>query len=447
MRTIALMCGMAVVVYSSTAMALGNQPGARPLDVLGHVLLAATVLGLAWWRRRPEVALAVCAGAAAAVFTLGYALALWPAPALIALFVTIADGRRRVMGWVGAAFLVAVPGVVAVVRAEADVVTAVILWTLIVLAVAQGGEASRARRAYTAEVERRAADAERTREEEARRRAQEERLRVARELHDVTSHTVSVIALHAAVAAEAVERAGGPPEAAAALGVIRSSSRQALSEMKAILGVLRTNGLNGSNGTGATGTSGAAGTGGTGRSGGAGDMGDEGGAGGVSGVGGDGRMGGAGGAGGTGCPGGAEDGRVRQARSVWHSRLVEDDFVPQPGSAQLPRLIENAALPVTLDVEGERRSLPAAADLTVYRVVQEALTNTMRHAGATRASVTLTYEVGAVTVRVDDDGRGGRAPHGHGLTGMAERVAAVGGRLSTGEAPGGGFRVTARLPA
>ncbi|AQZ64154.1 hypothetical protein BKM31_24210 [[Actinomadura] parvosata subsp. kistnae] len=542
---------MAVVVYSSTAMALGNQPGARPLDVLGHVLLAVTVLGLAWWRRRPEAALAVCAGAAAAVFTLGYALALWPAPALIALFVTIADGRRRVMGWVGAAFLVAVPGMVAVVRAEADVVTAVILWTLIVLAVAQGGEASRARRAYTAEVERRAADAERTREEEALRRAQEERLRVARELHDVTSHTVSVIALHAAVAAEAVERAGGPPEAAAALGVIRSSSRQALSEMKAILGVLRTNGPNGPSGTsGATGT-GATGMGGTGRSGGTGDMGgaggmgdvggrsgmdsvgglgdggdlggvgggrgdegdlrgvsdlgdeddvggvsdlgdeggmgrtggtgrtgsaggmggprcmgdegdlsgrrdlsDEGGVGGAGGIGATGRMGGVGGlgglggaGGGMGGTGGAEGGRVRQVRFVRHCRLVEDDFVPQPGSAQLPRLIENAALPVTLDVEGERRTLPAAADLTVYRVVQEALTNTMRHAGATRASVTLTYEVGAVTVRVDDDGRGGRAPHGHGLTGMAERVAAVGGRLATGEAPGGGFRVTARLPA
>ncbi|MEV4177386.1 sensor histidine kinase [Nonomuraea sp. NPDC049709] len=364
MRTIALVCGMGVAVYTSTVMAYGNQPGARPLDLLGHVLLAVAALGLAWWQRRPELALALCAGAAAAVFTLGYALALWPVPALIAVFSAIAAGRR-VAGWAGAAFLVAMPGAVAVVRPETDVVLAAVLWALLVLAAAQPAEVSRTRRAYTAEVERRAADAERTREEEALRRAQEERLRVARELHDVTSHTVSVIALHAAVAAEAVERAGGPSEAAAALQVIRSSSRQALSEMRAVLGVLR--------------------------------------------------------------PG--------------------SGIAPQPGSAQLPRLLETAGLPVRLDVEGERRPLPPAADLTVYRVVQEALTNTMRHADATAATVTLTYESGAVTVRVDDDGKGARAPRGHGLTGMAERVAAVGGRLTTANVPGGGFRVTARLPA
>ncbi|MFB4263481.1 sensor histidine kinase [Nonomuraea sp. GTA35] len=393
MRTIALVCGMGVTVFSSTAMAFGNQPDARPLDAPGCALLAVTVLGLAWQRRRPEAALAVCAGAAAVVLTLGYALALWPLPALAALFATVADGRRAA-GWAGAAFLVAVPGAVAVVRGEADVVLAVVVWTLVLLAVAQAAEVSRARRAYTAEVERRAADAERTREEEALRRAQEERLRVARELHDVTSHTVSVIALHAAVAAEAVERAGGPPEAAAALQVIRTSSRQALSEMKAVLGVLR------------------------------------------------------------------DGGETARGRTPSPG---EGAHVPQPGSAQLPRLLRNAGLPVTLDVEGERRPLPPAADLTVYRVVQEALTNTMRHAGATSARVTLTYEAGAVTVRVDDDGRGddgleddgrrddggrgGQVPRGHGLTGMAERVAAVGGRLTTGNAPQGGFRVTARLPA
>ncbi|WP_342776299.1 sensor histidine kinase, partial [Nonomuraea terrae] len=120
---------------------------------------------------------------------------------------------------------------------------------------------------------------------------------------------------------------------------------------------------------------------------------------------------------------------------------------PLPGVARLPALLRTAGLPVTLDVQGEHRDLPPAADLTVYRVVQEALTNTMRHAGATTAAVTLTYEKGAVTVRVDDDGRGSRAPRGHGLTGMAERVAAVGGLLTTGNGPSRGFRVTARLPA
>ena len=370
---------MAVAVFSTTVMAYGNQPASRPLDLLGHVLLAATALGLAWRGRRPELALAVCAGAAAAIFTLGYALALWVVPALIALFAAISAGRRAA-GWAGAVFLVAVPGAAAVARAEVDVTIAVVVWALLVLVVAQPAEVSRTRRAYTAEVERRASDAERTREEEALRRAQEERLRVARELHDVTSHTVSVIALHAAVAAEAVSRAGGPPEAAAALQVIRASSRQALAEMKAVLGVLR------------PGPGPAPGPG----------------------------------------PGADRGGEARD---------------PLPGSARLPGLLSTAGLPVTLDVEGEHRPLPPAADLTVYRVVQEALTNTMRHANATTAVVTLTYETGAVTVRVDDDGTGSPAPRGHGLTGMAERVAAVGGELTTGNTATGGFRVTARLPA
>ena len=370
MRTTALVLVMAVTVHASTVMAYANQPHAWPLDLLGHVLLATTALGLAPLPRRPVLALAVCAGAAAVIFARGYAIALWPVPALIALFAAIAAGRRAA-GWAGAAFLVAVPAAAAIARMEADVAIAVLIWLLLVLVVAQPAEVSRARRAYTREVERRAAQAERTREEEALRRAQEERLRVARELHDVTSHTVSVIALHAAVAAEAVERAGGPPEAAAALQVIRTSSRQALGEMKAVLGVLRS-------GTAAEGTA------------------------------------------------------------------------PQPGAAQLPRLLETAGIPVGLDVEGERRPLPPAADLAVYRVVQETLTNTMRHADAAAATVTLTYEPDAVTVRVEDDGRGADPGEpdrrGHGITGMAERVAALGGLLTTGNAPGGGFRVTARLP-
>src|SRR5690606_27897612 len=237
-RTFALVCGMAVVVTYSTVLAYGNQPGATPLDVTGHLLLAGTALALAWLPRRPEIALAVSAAATAALFTLGYAYAFWPAPALIAVFATISTGRRAI-GWAGAAFLVAVPAVGAALHPGLDNAVAVVIWALLVLVIAQPAEVSRARRAYTREVERRAAEAERTREEEALRRAQEERLRVAREVHDVTSHTLSVIALHAAVAAEAVDRAGGPPEARDALTVIRDSTRQALAEMKNVLGVLR----------------------------------------------------------------------------------------------------------------------------------------------------------------------------------------------------------------
>ncbi|TDD22952.1 sensor histidine kinase [Nonomuraea diastatica] len=443
MRTIALVCGLTAAVFFSTIMAYGNQPEARPLDLLGYALLVAASIGPAWRQTRPEVALAVSAGAAAGLFTLGYALALWPVPALIALFSVIADGRRM-SGYAGSAFLVAVPGVAAVMGGELSVTIAVGVWASFVLLVVQPAEVSRARRDYTAEVERRAAEAERTREEEALRRAQEERLRVARELHDVTSHTVSVIALHAAVAAEAVERAGGPAEAAAALQVIRSSSQQAMGEMKAILGVLRpcpAEPLDPARLPGALTAPPAPDPGNpAGGSRDAGDSGER--ARGSRGSGGDGRP--AGGSGEPGAPQAAPGERVRSVSGVAEARSPRQ---PLPGSAQLPRLVRTAGLPVTLDIEGERRPLPPAADLTVYRVVQEALTNTMRHANATSATVTLTYERGGVTVQVDDDGGGSRAPRGHGLTGMAERVAVVGGRLTTGDGPTGGFRVTARLPA
>ncbi|MBE1560561.1 sensor histidine kinase [Nonomuraea africana] len=353
----------AVAVVISTIMAYGNQQGARPLDVLGYALLGATALGLAWLRGRPEVSVAVCGLAAAALLALGYAYALWALPALIAVFAAIAEGRRRV-GWAGAAFLVACPAVGVARTPDPGNLAGLLVWVLVVALVGQLAEVSRARRAYIAELER-------TREEEARRRARDERLKVARELHDVTSHTVSLIALQAAVAAEAVERAGGPPEARAALAVIRTASREAMAEMKGLLGVLRQ-------------------------------------------------------------ADGAQAGRS-----------------PMPGLDRLGDLVTSTALPVRLAVEGDRRPLSPAVELTAYRIVQEALTNTMRHARAAAAQVTLRYESGGVVVEVVDDGGGLRGDRsaGHGLAGMAERVAAVGGALSTGDRPEGGFGVAAWLPA
>ncbi len=368
MSRLPLIAAAAAVVVITSVMAQANQPSARPLDVLGHVLLAGCVLGLGLVRARPGAALAVCSGCAAIYFSLGYAYALWPAPALVALFTVLAAGRRAV-GWAGAGFLVGVPAVAVLVDGTVENVAALFIWVLVVAVVTQLAEASRARRAYTAEVERRAAEAERTREEVARRRAGEERMKVMSELHDVTSHTVSVIALHAAVAAEAVEREGGPEEARAALAVIRRASREALAELKGILDILR-----------------------------AGD---------------------------------------------------DPERAPAQGAGGLRRLASTAGLPVELTVLGAERPLPPAVDLTVYRVAQEALTNTLRHARATRARVTLRFETEGVEVHVDDDGRGragGGSAGGHGLAGMAARVAAVGGRLSVGDAPDGGFQVMAWLP-
>jgi signal transduction histidine kinase len=126
---------------------------------------------------------------------------------------------------------------------------------------------------------------------------------------------------------------------------------------------------------------------------------------------------------------------------------------PSPGLGQLDGLFEtarDAGLRVEASVSGEPRPLPALVDLTAYRIVQESLTNVRRHAGAATATVTIRYEPADLVIEVDDDGRGpasdgGRT--GYGLAGMAERSAAVGGRLEAGRKAGGGFRVTARLPA
>jgi signal transduction histidine kinase len=137
-------------------------------------------------------------------------------------------------------------------------------------------------------------------------------------------------------------------------------------------------------------------------------------------------------------------------------RAAEGDEAPRapsPGLGQLDGLFEtarDAGLRVEASVSGEPRPLPALVDLTAYRIVQESLTNVRRHAGAATATVTIRYEPADVVIEVDDDGRGPAADGGrtgYGLAGMAERSAAVGGRLEAGRKPGGGFRVSARLPA
>ncbi|PTA46635.1 sensor histidine kinase [Micromonospora sp. RP3T] len=137
---------------------------------------------------------------------------------------------------------------------------------------------------------------------------------------------------------------------------------------------------------------------------------------------------------------------VRREESV-------DERAPAPGLGQLPQLRERlagAGVPLTVEVAGMTRALPAAVDLAAYRVVQEALTNVLRHAGPATAAVHVGYAPGQVTVEVTDTGRGPSArparPTGSGLAGMRERVIALGGTFSAGAAPAGGFRVHATLP-
>ncbi len=226
------------------------------------------------------------------------------------------------------------------------------------------------------EVEQRAEEAERTKDEAARRRAMEERLRIARELHDSLTHSISVIQVQAGVAVHLARKRGEdvPP----ALLAIQEAGADAGRELRETLGVLRS----------------------------------------------------------------------------------EED-ADGSGLSQLESLVARAraaGLPVTVTVTGAQRPLPAEADQAAYRIVQEALTNVSRHAGAASASVHLHYAPGTLSIQVDDDGKGqvtstgtGNGTRasgpGLGLVGMRERVSALGGQLQAGPRDAGGFRVRAELPA
>jgi signal transduction histidine kinase len=233
------------------------------------------------------------------------------------------------------------------------------------------GVMTRRLRAYRATLEERNRQLDRQQEANARRAVLEERVRIARELHDVVAHHVSLMGIQAGVARRLFDR--DPAEAVAAIASVETAGRQAIAELQQLVGVLR-------------------------------------------------------------------------------GRGEGDDLAPQPSLQRLPELVEHmrqAGLPVELHQRGRLRQLPAGVELSLYRIVQEALTNTLKHAGPAHASVTVCYNRGMVEVEVVDDGSGpasGRpATGGRGLVGMRERVSLYGGRLEAGARPGGGFRVHAVL--
>jgi signal transduction histidine kinase len=238
------------------------------------------------------------------------------------------------------------------------------------------GDNLRTRRAYTASLEERATTLEQQERDNAARAVNEERARIARELHDVVAHSVSVMVVQAGAARRVLRR--DPDRAAGALSSIEISGRQALDELRRLLAMLR-------------------------------EYGDQ--------------------------------------------SLV---LAPQPTDLEpLLAQVREAGLPVTMVVEGEARPLPTGVSLSVYRIVQEALTNAIKHAGPARATVRLKYLPEELIVTVTDNGRGlaedlgnGNGDHAaarHGLIGMAERVALFGGDLRAGPKPGGGYEVEARL--
>jgi signal transduction histidine kinase len=346
----------------------GADEGIRPLNA---VLLAAVALSLAWRRRAPLAAVAVLSAAAAVQALLPGAAPiglLLAGPVLIGLYSVAAYGSRRA-SWAG---LVVVAAAVAVhdltdpvLRADLEGTS---WWWLVLLVGWLVGRYVGSRRA-AADLERRARVLEEERRQ-AETAVQEERARIARELHDVVAHSVSVVAVQAG-AAQAV-LGSDPDRAREPLGAIETTARNALVEMRRLLGVLRA----------------------------------------------------------------AEE---------------EPTLAPQPGLADLPAVaasVTAAGLPVELVVEGEPAPLPAGLELAAHRIVQEALTNALRHARASRARVTVRHRPQALEVTVADDGGGGPTgrPGGHGIVGMRERVALYGGELSVGPGETGGYVVRAVLP-
>ncbi|MGW5264184.1 sensor histidine kinase [Microbispora sp. NPDC004025] len=345
----------------------------RPADALNLILAAACTLPVALRRDRPFVLLVATCVPQAVLDGLHYDPGLSEFGGLVLLY-SVAAYRGLTLS--AAALLVSFCSYLA--SALAGIITP--SWTdhVVVIAVMLlcwvCGRALRLRRAYLSELVQRADRLERAREADTRAARAEERSRIARELHDVVAHHVSVMTVQAAAARRMLDTK--PDVARDALTAIEEMGRTAMAEMRSIVGVLRTDGP-------------------------------------------------------------AERG-------------------PQPGMQDLPALVEQmreAGLRTQLWVEGERRGLPPGVDLAAYRLVQEALTNSLRHAGpSARAWVTVRHEPGELSIHVEDDGRGAAEESlriggkGHGLVGIRERVALYGGVLRIGPRTGGGFEVRARFP-
>jgi signal transduction histidine kinase len=285
-------------------------------------------------------------------------------------------GRRAAVVWAVCGLALAVvntAGSLVTGLLEPFQVVGLVLFTVLPFAVGWPlGVMVRTLREYRAVLEERNRQLDAERAANTHRAILEERVRIARELHDVVAHHVSVMGVQAGVARRLFDRR--PADAVEAITSVETASRQTIADLQQLVGVLR--------------------------------------------------------------------------------QEEPDDLAPQPRLEQLPALVahmEQAGLPVDLAIEGAPRELPAGVELSAYRIVQEALTNALKHAGPARAGVTVRYHDHAVEVEVLDDGRGPSPTRagtgGKGLLGMRERVGVHGGRLDTGRGPRGGFRVHAVLTA
>lgn len=346
-----------------------EPPGAHAIT---YLLVAGCFLPLALRRTKPLAALAL-----AGAFALAYSVRPGP-PAftllgpMIALYSAASLTPRRRVGWLTPLVIAAALAIPMIAASEntrwlRESVSAVVLMS----AAAFLGDSARSRREYVEAVEQRAIEAERTREEEARRRVDEERIRIAREVHDVLAHSLSIVTVQAAAAETLVDR--DPERARESIGHIRATGKRALSELRSMLDVMRT---------------------------------------------------------------GEGDVPLDPAASI-----VEVDALVDP--------VREAGFDVRLHVSGDLEAVPAFASVSGYRIVQEALTNAVRHAAPSTIDVRVEAAPDQLSIGVVDDGIGAKgAPDsdGHGLRGMRERVEALGGTFAAGPDEDGGFSVNARIP-
>ncbi len=361
---------LALAVPSASGAFEGAEGGLREPAWLVIPLLALAVLPLAARRYRPVAVLAITLTAAVALDLVGDTFQMQGA--VVALYTVAAHCDRTTAITAG----IATAGAAAVTTVGAPVTDAVLgvvamyaifaaAWTL--------GDNMRTRRAYLRGVEERADRLERERVENVRRATAEEQARIARELHDVIAHSVSVMVVQAAAAGDVFD--SNPARAREALTSIEATGRDALAELRRLLGQVRTDG-----------------------------------------------------------------------------DVAEASFAPQPGLDALAGLadqVRRAGIDVDVNVEGVPVELPAGVDLAAYRVAQEAMTNTLKHASASNVAVTVRYRDEHVEVEVVDDGVGDTTDGdglGHGIIGMRERAALYGGELHAEPQSGGGFRVFVSLP-
>ena len=369
----------AVAVLLAVVFLVGSTRPAYGVPLwVAYLLALISTLPVAVRRLWPLPVLGVVLAGSVAAMAIGTGKDPYVAVAYVLYLVALRYPRRTAAAVLAGVLVLTAAGTAAGGAAlghdEASTVAARFVGSAVVIIAAwMIGVAVREQRAYTAGLREQAERRVQAQLAEGRRAATEERLRIARELHDVVAHSLSLIAVQAGVGSYVA--GARPEEAARALASIETTSREALREMRWLLGVLRDD---------------SAGT----------------------------------------------------------------DLAPAHGLADVGQLVAGTAeagVRVQLEIRGTQRPVPPGVGLAAYRIIQEALTNVVKHAQTTASRVLVTYTDDALCLEITDDGRGARADAvaasgGHGIAGKRERASLFGGELHAGPLPGRGFRVGARLP-